>query len=214
MTRTTGRGARGWNHNLHYHPLILRNLPTDCRRALDVGCGDGNLAMDLAAAGVPEVIGIDQDAACIARARQPRLPHGVVFLHDDFLRHEFAPASLDLITSVASLHHMDAAAALARMRRLLRPGGRLVIIGLARSRYPADLPADILGAAYHRLHILASGYTEVTAPTRSPPPYDYAEVRHLFAVELPGGKYRRRVLWRYSLTWTKPTTPGCADASR
>lgn len=49
------------------------------------------------------------------------------------MNHPLEPASFDFIASVASLHHMDVAAALVRMRSLLRPGGRLVVIGLARS---------------------------------------------------------------------------------
>jgi ubiquinone/menaquinone biosynthesis C-methylase UbiE len=41
---------------------------------------------------------------------------------------------------------MDTAAALATMSRLLAPGGRLVIIGVARSRLP-DLPRNAAAAA-------------------------------------------------------------------
>jgi hypothetical protein len=35
---------------------------------------------------------------------------------------------------------VDAGAALARMGELLAPGGTLAVVGLARTRYPADLP--------------------------------------------------------------------------
>jgi SAM-dependent methyltransferase len=58
----------------------------------------------------------------------------------DFLTHPFAPGSFSMITSVAALHHMDPAAALARMDWLLQPGGTLVIVGLVRLQLPADLP--------------------------------------------------------------------------
>src|ERR1035438_1423379 len=33
-----------WNHNIHYHDVVLRSVPPRCRRALDVGCGQGLLA--------------------------------------------------------------------------------------------------------------------------------------------------------------------------
>src|ERR1700730_3244304 len=57
-----------FNHNDHYHPLLLRQVPAGARTALDVGCGTGRFARRLAAAGL-DVDGIDQsdeviDAAC------------------------------------------------------------------------------------------------------------------------------------------------------
>ena len=36
-----------WNHNLHYHRLVLDAVPAHARTALDVGTGDGLLAADL-----------------------------------------------------------------------------------------------------------------------------------------------------------------------
>jgi hypothetical protein len=100
--------ARRWNHNLHYHPLILDAVPDGCQRALDVGCGEGILARDAAAA-----------------------------------------------------------------------------VG-------------------HLLHKATKGYWEISAPIVWPPPETYAGMRRLAAGLLPGVRYRRRLLWRYSLVWTKP----------
>ena len=38
--RVTRRDQR-WNHNIHYHRLILQAVPPGCQRVLDVGCGEG-----------------------------------------------------------------------------------------------------------------------------------------------------------------------------
>jgi hypothetical protein len=38
-----------------------------------------------------------------------------------------------------------------------------------------------------------------------PPPHAYAEVHALAQQALPGVRYRRHLLWRYSLIWAKPT---------
>jgi 2-polyprenyl-3-methyl-5-hydroxy-6-metoxy-1,4-benzoquinol methylase len=195
--------ARRWNHNLHYHPLILEAVPEGCQRALDVGCGEGILARELRRV-VPHVSAIDLHQPSIQLARQQDGGAGIDYVAGDFLTHPFEPDSFDLITSVAALHHMDARAALARMRDLLRPGGRLVIVGLARSRYPADLPRDAAAAVGHRLHKATKGYWEISAPIVWPPPETYAGMRRLAAELLPGMRYRRRLLWRYSLVWTKP----------
>jgi ubiquinone/menaquinone biosynthesis C-methylase UbiE len=129
---------RRWNHNTHYHPLILGAVPDGCRRSLDVGCGEGMLTRDLRRV-VPHVTGIDRDAASIDVARRQDAGGAVEYVVGDFMTHPFAPASFDHIASIAALHHMDETAALERMRALLAPGGTLAIIGLARNRYPADL---------------------------------------------------------------------------
>jgi SAM-dependent methyltransferase len=125
-------------------------------------------------------------------------------VHGDVLAHPFAPASFDLVASVAVLHHMDTAAALRRMRELLRPGGVLVVIGLPRARLPRDLPYEVAGALVHRWHRRRRGFWEHSAPTVWPPPDTYADVRRAAERELPGVRLRRRALWRYSLVWRKP----------
>lgn len=191
--------AKRWNHNLHYHPLILDAVPGGCQRALDVGCGELHRI-------VAHVSAIDLHQPSICLARQHDAGADIDYLVDDFLTYPFEPASFDLIASVAALHHMDARGALGRMRNLLRPGGRLVIVGLARSRYPADLPRDAAATVGSLLHKATKGYWEISAPTLWPPPETYAGMRRLAAELLPGARYRRHLLWRYSLVWTKPTS--------
>jgi len=53
-----------FNHNDHYHRLLLRQLPPGCRRALDVGCGTGRFARRLAQRGI-QVDAIDRSPAAI-----------------------------------------------------------------------------------------------------------------------------------------------------
>lgn len=50
--------AERWNHNLHYHRAILDTVPDRCRRALDVGCGEGSLARDLRRV-VPHLVAVE-----------------------------------------------------------------------------------------------------------------------------------------------------------
>jgi SAM-dependent methyltransferase len=152
---------------------------------------------------VPHVTAIDRDEASIDVARRQD-DEGIDYILGDFLTHPFQPASFDLIASIAALHHMDAAAALERMRGLLAPGGTLAIVGLARNRYPADLPFVIAGAVGHRVHRLSKPCWDDSAPRAWPPPDTYAQTRRLARRLLPGVRYRRLLLWRYSLVWTKP----------
>src|SRR5918992_294392 len=41
-------GGGGWDHNSHYHPFLLRQLPERLGEALEIGCGTGELARLLA----------------------------------------------------------------------------------------------------------------------------------------------------------------------
>ncbi len=195
---------RRWNHNIHYYPLVLAAVPPGCQRVLDVGCGEGMLARQLAHR-VPHVVGIDQDTASIELARRQGPGRQGGFVRGDFLTHPFPPASFGLITCMAALHHMDAAAALARMSQLLAPGGTLVIVGVARSRLP-DLPWDAAAVIANLGHRVTKGYWQHPSPTVWPPPHTYRQIRALAGETLPSVRYRRHLLWRYSLVWVKPAS--------
>lgn len=148
-----------WNHNIHYHPLIIGTVPPGSERGLDVGCGEGILARELRRV-IRHVVAIDLDEPSIDLARQQDAGAGIEYIHGDFLSYNFEPASFDVIVSVAALHHMETVSALERMRQLLRPGGKLAIIGLARSRCPVDLPIDLAGTLVHRVHKARKSYWE------------------------------------------------------
>jgi SAM-dependent methyltransferase len=196
--------AGRWNHNLHYHPVLLGAVPEGCRRALDVGCGEGTLARELRRF-VRYVAAIDVDEPSVALARRLDAGSDIRYLLGDFLAFPFEPASFDFVVSVAALHHMNAVAALRRMHELLRPGGSLAVLGLARSRYPADLPRDIAATLVSRAKRATKKHWESSAPTVWPPPQTYGEMRSLAERTLPQVRFCRHLLWRYSLLLTKST---------
>jgi ubiquinone/menaquinone biosynthesis C-methylase UbiE len=191
-----------WNHNVHYQPVILGAVPPGCRAALDVGCGDGMLAGRLAER-CAEVTGIDRDPRMIALARARQSRARVTFIEADFLTYPFEAASFDFVCANTSLHHMDFAAALTALARVLRPGGRLAIIGLAADKSLADRLAGAPGvpAALFYRAIYRKG--ESRAPIMDPE-MSWRETRAEAARLLPGVRYRRHLLWRYSLLWRKP----------
>ena len=57
-----------WDHSIHYHSILLDNVPKHATRALDIGCGNGMLTRSLCTL-VPHVIGIDVDPPMVALAR-------------------------------------------------------------------------------------------------------------------------------------------------
>ena len=199
--------AERWNHNTHYHSVIYGAVAHVRGNVLDVGCGEGTLARGLCRRGLA-VTAIDIDEASIEAGRQQSRGCAIDFIRGEFLARAFAPQSFEAIVSVAALHHMNMAAALDKMRSLLRPGGTLAIIGLARSKLPWDLPLDVAGVVATRLLRIRKGYWHHGSPLVWPPPLTFGEARRVAEDRLPGARFHRRLLWRFTLTWTKPTATG------
>jgi ubiquinone/menaquinone biosynthesis C-methylase UbiE len=197
-----------WNHNVHYQPVILNAVPDGCGAALEVGCGDGMLARRLADRAA-EVTAIDRDAGMIALARkQTSAVEGtsgwrVRFVQADFLAYPVEAASYDFACANTVLHHMDFAAALSAMARALRPGGRLAVVGLAANGSPADYLIGTPGVPANWIYRAVRGHGESGAPVKDPE-MTWAEVHATARDVLPGVRYRRHLLWRYSLRWRKP----------
>jgi SAM-dependent methyltransferase len=198
-----------WNHNVHYQPVITGAVPARCRTALDVGCGDGMLACQLAErCGI--VTGIDSDPRMIELARERAGADGggaavanVTFVLDDFLKYRFQEASFDFVCANTVVHHMGTAEAFRKMASILRPGGRLAVVGLgaygSRTEYLPDLAAIPLNRYYQR----TLGEGDPGCPKREPD-LTWAQVREIARRVLPGARYRRHLLWRYSVIWDKP----------
>ena len=193
-----------WNHNILYHPWVLRNVPNAATRALDIGSGGGMLARALRST-VPTVVGIDLHEPSVARARTNG--GDVQYVLGDALTHAFEPESFDFISTIATLHHMDARTGIERMSELLRPGGTLAIVGCASNSSSLEIPMELASVAAHRVLSRGREVWEHPSPTVWPPAESYRDIRRLTAQLLPGRSYRRRLLWRYTVLWTKPLAP-------
>lgn len=197
-----------WRHNDHFHRWILRHLPERRRRALDVGCGRGELLARLAAC-VDRVEGTDRDPAMRAAATQRVASYAHVSVSGDQLAD--LDGDYDAITMVASLHHLDVPAALAECRRLLAPGGRLLVVGLARPETARDWAWDAVGLLTNPVIGFVKHPRVAPAAPAGPgvpvmdPHESFDELRALFADAMPGAQLRRRVGFRYTASWTKPT---------
>ena len=205
-----------WNHNEHFHGWILRNMPGRRQTAIDVGCGTGVLAGKLASC-FARVIGIDADEG-MAAAASARLA-GMSRVRIEQCRFDaFAAAAgkghADLITMVAVLHHLDLSDTLPRIPRLLAPGGRLLVVGLAKVDSPADAIVDLVSSAANPVmglikHPRSARSADGAAvglpvmPVRDPST-TLAEIEAMAGANLPGATIRRRLFFRYTLRWDKP----------
>jgi SAM-dependent methyltransferase len=184
-----------WNHNTHYYPLALAETP--CRRAIDVGCGDG-LLLRLLAPRCEAVVGIDPwtDPTVLADVGNATV------LAADFLATPLEPEGYDLVCSFATIHHMEFEPALRKMAALVAPGGKLIVVGLA-AYTPATWLISGLTIPAHHLMVWRRGYWEHPAPIAEPQ-LTWPQVRRTVKRVLPGARFRRRLYWRYSITWTRP----------
>ncbi len=107
---------------MHLTDFVLAHLPSAPARVLEIGCGEGDLARALAAAG-HEVTAID-----------PEAPDGTLFRRvtlEDFAE----PKPFDAVVASRSLHHLPGLGeAVDKIAALLRPGGTFVVNDFAKER--------------------------------------------------------------------------------
>jgi len=101
--------------------------------AADFGCGTGALSVEIAR-WAKRVIAIDRSRAALDQAKERAEREGLAniqFLRQDLHRLSLADAELDLVVISQSLHHVqEPPAVLREASRILKPGGRLIVLEL------------------------------------------------------------------------------------
>jgi tRNA (cmo5U34)-methyltransferase len=118
-------------------------------RVLDLGTGTGEtLAAVLEGHGGAAAVGIDKNEAMLDAARA-RLLGSAVELVVAQLIDPLPPGPFDLVVSALAVHHLeghDKAALFARVKGVLRPGGRFVLGDVVIPVDPADAVTPLSGA--------------------------------------------------------------------
>lgn len=117
---------------------------------LDCACGTGDLAMEFARAGAAKVTGLDYTPEMLAVARrrsaERRGPASrIEWIDGDAMALPLADASVDVVSIAFGIRNVtDPLAALREFRRVLKPGGRVVILEFSRPRSPVIAAANDL----------------------------------------------------------------------
>jgi ubiquinone/menaquinone biosynthesis C-methylase UbiE len=149
--------------------MVMEELGSLSGPLVDVGCGTGWFLRRVAQAH-PAVrcVGVELSGGMVARARETAESEGVTgvrFLEGDWEDEETVervsealPSPAAAVTCISAFHYFrDPAAALARMRRLLAPGGRVILVERAMDGSPLTFLWDLLhrrllrdGARFYR----------------------------------------------------------------
>ncbi len=120
-----GRSWAAWSRALG---LLLPPLDV-----VDIGCGEGYLTLE-AARWAHRVVGVDRSAAVLARARQladRRKVSNITWKRGDIEKVPLPASSVDIALLSQTLHHAaDPGRAVHEAARVLRPGGRVLILDL------------------------------------------------------------------------------------
>ncbi|MFG0326233.1 MAG: bifunctional demethylmenaquinone methyltransferase/2-methoxy-6-polyprenyl-1,4-benzoquinol methylase UbiE [Phycisphaerales bacterium JB037] len=109
---------------------------------LDCACGTGDLTHAFARTDASRVVGLDftqemLDLAGVKRAKLPEaIAHKVSYLRGDAMELPFESGSFDVVSIAFGIRNVqEPARAVAEFARVLRPGGRLVILEFDRPRF-------------------------------------------------------------------------------
>jgi SAM-dependent methyltransferase len=129
--------------------FITHHLPAETD-VLDIGCGNGALLCALSGT-VKSAVGVDASPAMIAKAQHNgRFEHHLSFRVINGPILPFPDQSFDVVISVLAWRYLDWDPMVAEIHRVLRPGGRVILIDMAVS--PLDLtqlPTIIKDRARH-----------------------------------------------------------------
>lgn len=111
-------------------------------RVLDVACGTGDLTEAFAKSRASEVVGCDftREMLDVARAKASRLPRAISskirYEEGDAQNLGFSNASFDVVSIAFGIRNVEQPArAIAEFRRVLRPGGRLIVLEFDRPTF-------------------------------------------------------------------------------
>jgi ubiquinone/menaquinone biosynthesis C-methylase UbiE len=195
-----------------YYNFLEQRLPARLGNSLEVGCGSGSFSKVLATRS-QSFLGVDLSSEML-RLAEGRLSDcaNVEFVLGDFMAIDLEDRIFDCVVSIATLHHMPFEDAVERMRKVLRPGGVLILHDLLddESLYERAL-SPVKGflsmiSRYERTGRFFADSVERKAWAEHGKGEEYLtfqKLRNLVNRELECATIYQHFFWRYTVVWVK-----------
>ena len=124
----------------HLHRYLLASELVAGKRVLDIACGEGYGSAALART-ASSVVGVDVAAEAVRHAASKYRSERLSFLHGSCLEIPLPSSSFDVVVSFETIEHVsEHDRVMSEFKRVLRPGGLLVISSPDKREY-SDIPA-------------------------------------------------------------------------
>ena len=140
------------------------------RTLLDLACGRGSIGLEVARRCGARVVGVDFSAVALAVARENAAVAGVeaTYVLGDLTATGLAGGSVDAAVCVDSVQYAEPpAAAYDELRRMLRPGGRVVLTGWEPADRADESVPPRLRAVDLAAQLVEAGFTDVRVRERT-----------------------------------------------
>ncbi|HEX8738125.1 MAG TPA: class I SAM-dependent methyltransferase [Pyrinomonadaceae bacterium] len=201
-----------WNRNNHYHGFLLEKLPQNRQHILEIGCGIGTFSRLLSArAKLVTAMDLSPKMIEIAKNLSESYPN-IDFQIADVLETNFPDEHFDAIVSIATFHHLPLEQVLPKLKRALKPGGRLLILDISRMESVPDfLTAAVAVPLGALLKIFHNGFARPTKAEREAwARHDetdcflsFSEAKRIYSNHLENASVQRHLFFRYSVIWEK-----------
>jgi len=200
-----------WDHNRQYQNYLIKNIPKNCDRILDVGCGTGELTKKLVLFG-KEITGIDISENMLHEAEKRNYDEKIKYIKisaEDYL--EETDRQFDIIISIAALHHMNEERILKIMKNRLTENGKILVLDIVKEKTIFDYFLSIIAVILNPIIMLVmNGRLRVSKNEREAwaEHFQYdkyltiTEVKNIAKNVLGKAKIKRHLFWRYSLIYS------------
>ncbi|KAJ51917.1 ubiquinone/menaquinone biosynthesis C-methylase UbiE [Clostridium tetanomorphum] len=200
-----------WDHNQNYEKLLLSEVDSGLKNALDIGCGTGEFTQKLSKR-VDSVLGIDISPIMVEEAKKRHTSNNIQYIVKDFDELN-ENTKYDCIVSVATFHHLDIETALPKINRILNKNGILIVLDLYDRKGLIDFVLDLVAVPANLiLEKLKNGKTkehveeiQVWKEHSNLDNYmTYKDLKKIYNNHFGNSiKFKRLLFWRYIMIYRK-----------